>query len=261
MSAFESIIKYPRTRHIEGSRLQPGDQDLRALSFDQLRSCHLVVEEKLDGANAGLGFSESGELQLQSRGHYLTGGGREKHFDLFKQWAHAHAAQLRDIVGHRYLVYGEWLYAKHTVFYDRLPSYFMEFDVYDRESQEFLSTERRREMFEGSPVSSVPVLRSATFDRLDELTSLVGRSLYKTANWQQRLREAATARGVDIEQTVRQTDSSDEMEGLYVKHEEHGRVVGRYKWVRASFITAVVDSESHWLSRPIVPNQLEDGQQ
>jgi len=36
-------------------------------------------------------------------------------------------------------------------------------------------------------------------------------------------------------------------------------VLGRYKWIRASFLTAVVDSGSHWLARPIVPNRLADG--
>lgn len=36
-------------------------------------------------------------------------------------------------------------------------------------------------------------------------------------------------------------------------------MLGRYKWIRASFLTAVVDSGSHWLARPIVPNRLADG--
>ena len=49
------------------------------------------------------------------------------------------------------------------------------------------------------------------------------------------------------------------MEGLYFKVEEDGRVVGRYKYVRASFLTRVLDSGSHWLTRPIVPNGLADG--
>jgi hypothetical protein len=36
-------------------------------------------------------------------------------------------------------------------------------------------------------------------------------------------------------------------------------VVERAKFVRASFLTVVLDAESHWLSRPIVPNGLRDG--
>ncbi|HZS43587.1 MAG TPA: DNA ligase, partial [Blastocatellia bacterium] len=56
-----------------------------------------------------------------------------------------------------------------------------------------------------------------------------------------------------------QTDPSDLMEGLYIKVEEQGRVVERYKFIRESFLTAVIDSETHWLDRPIIPNQLREG--
>jgi hypothetical protein len=49
------------------------------------------------------------------------------------------------------------------------------------------------------------------------------------------------------------------MEGLYLQVEDRGRVIGRYKFVRASFLTAILDAGTHWLDRPIVPNQLADG--
>src|SRR5262249_1702859 len=126
-----TLHKYPRTRHLEGSRLQPGDEDTTSVGFDELAGRFLGVEEKLDGANAGISFDANGRLWLQSRGHFLTGGSREKHFDLFKRWAHTHADALRSVLGTRYVLYGEWLYAKHTLFYDRLPHYFLEVDVLD----------------------------------------------------------------------------------------------------------------------------------
>ena len=130
------IIKYPRTLHIEGSRLQPGDEDLgSATPFAHIAGRHLVVEEKMDGANSAISFDADGQLLLQSRGHYLTGGPRERHFALFKQWAGTLAGALWERLGSRYVMYGEWLYAKHTVFYDALPHYFMEFDILDRESR------------------------------------------------------------------------------------------------------------------------------
>ena len=127
------IRKYPRTRHIEGSRLSAGDEDLSAVPFRELAGKHLVVEEKLDGANAALSFDDDGALLLQSRGHYLSGGPREKHFAVLKTWANAHQRAFAERLGSRYVMYGEWLYAKHTCFYDQLPHYFMEFDVLDRE--------------------------------------------------------------------------------------------------------------------------------
>ena len=97
-----------------------------------IKGAHVVVEEKLDGANSAISFDSAGRLLLQSRGHFLTGGPRERQFAPLKAWAATIAAPLRDRIDDRYVIYGEWLYAKHTVFYDALPHYFCEFDVYDR---------------------------------------------------------------------------------------------------------------------------------
>jgi hypothetical protein len=253
------LHKYPRTLHLEGSRLQPGDEDAHAVPFQRLASRHLVVEEKLDGANAGISFDAAGKLLLQSRGHFLTGGEREKHFNLFKRWANAHAAALHAALGSRYVLYGEWLYAKHTIFYDELPHYFLEFDVLDTAAGVFLSTDRRRELLAVAPLVPVPVLRRGPAASLDDLLTLIGPSLYKSAGWRERLVESGAAHGVGFERVWGETDRSDLMEGLYVKVEEGGAVVERYKYVRASFLTAVLDSGTHWLKRPIVPNRLRAG--
>jgi hypothetical protein len=251
----DSLHKYPRTHHVEGSRLQPGDEDLQAVPFRELREKHLVVEEKLDGANSGISFDARGRLLLQSRGHFLRGGASERQFDVLKAWANAHAQAFRDVLGDRYVVYGEWLYAKHTIFYDALPHYFLEFDVLDLEAGGFLSTARRRELLRGLPIASVPVLHEGDLRQLDELTALVGRSHYKTRTW----RENLTTISQGAERVARETDASDTMEGLYIKVEQDGRVVGRFKFIRASFLTTVLDSGSHWQDRPLLANQLAPG--
>jgi hypothetical protein len=254
-----TLHKYPRTHHLEGSRLQPGDEDSRSVPFAALAGRHLVIEEKLDGANAGISFDAAGRLRLQSRGHFLAGGPREKHFDLLKRWASMHANALRTALGQRFVLYGEWLYAKHTVFYDRLPHYFLEFDVLDTEAGTFLGTQERRALLNGLPVASVPVLRTGPCRDLTEVTPLVGPSLYKGVTWRESFSAAARARGLDAEQVWKETDPSDLMEGLYIKVEEGGQVVERYKFIRASFLTTVLDSGGHWLRRPILPNQLDIG--
>ncbi|MBX3168813.1 MAG: RNA ligase family protein [Candidatus Eremiobacteraeota bacterium] len=250
------MLKYPRTPHLEGSGIQPGD-DPATTDFSVLAGRLIVVEEKLDGANAGLSFNEEGEMRLQSRGHYLDGGAREKHFALFKTWASVHQGALWERLGSRYLMYGEWLYAKHTIFYDRLPHYFCEFDIWDRLEGVFLDTSRRRALLEGLPVVSVPVLYAglAPPGLLDWLKN----SLYKSEDWWLRLRELALELRLNPERIGRETDPSPLSEGLYIKVEEQGQVLERYKFVRSSFLTSVLDSESHWLDRPIVPNQLAPG--
>lgn len=64
---------------------------------------------------------------------------------------------------------------------------------------------------------------------------------------------------MDVERSLKQTDPSPLMEGLYIKVEEGAVVTARYKYVRASFSTTVLQSDSHWLNRPIVPNLLRPG--
>jgi YD repeat-containing protein len=255
------VIKYPRTPHLEGSRLQVGDHDVDQVALDDLRGAYVVVEEKLDGANAGISIGDDGKLQLQSRGHVLVGGPRERHWDLFKRWAAARADALARLAADGRVVYGEWLYAKHTIYYDCLPHYFMEFDVREPDGT-FWSTARREaaiaELAAGV-VRSVPVVWRGVLDKPARLPELVARSLYKTDGWRERLRAEAAAAGVDQDRAARETDPSDDAEGLYVKVEDADRVIARYKWIRAGFLTAVVDSDSHWLDRPIVPNRLADG--
>ncbi|MBX3200123.1 MAG: RNA ligase family protein [Labilithrix sp.] len=250
------ILKYPRTRHVEGSRLQPGDQDLDAVPWRDVGGRHLVVEEKIDGANAAIRFAPDGTLLLQSRGHYLAGGARERHFSALKPWARAHAERLREVLDDRYVMYGEWVYAKHTVYYDALPHYFLEFDVLDTATGAFLSTPRRRALLAPLPVVSVPVLHEGPLRGLAELLDLVGPSRFKTGAWREHLGEEARSLELDVARVLDETDASNDMEGLYIKIEEGDRVVERLKWVRPDFLTSVVDSGTHWLSRPIVPNGL-----
>jgi hypothetical protein len=256
----ETLRKYPRTPHLEGSRLQPGDEDLSAVPFAEVRGRPLVVEEKVDGANVGLSFSETGDLCLQSRGHFLTGGPRERHFALLKTWANLNVDALWERLGTRFVAYGEWLFARHTVFYDALPHYLLEFDVLDRETGHFLSTPRRRALWAGSPVRSVPVVHEGPLASRRALEALVQASLYKSPRWRDALREAAGrgeygSRGT-VERAVADTDPHDQSEGLYVKWEDSERVLGRYKWVRPSFLQALTDSGTHWLDRPILENGL-----
>ena len=254
------IHKYPRTPHIRGSRLQSGDEDLADVPFEQIAGRHLVVEEKLDGANCAISFGPDGRLLLQSRGHYLTGGPRERQFDLLKTWAHTYSQAFQAVLGERYVMYGEWLYAKHTVFYNALRHYFLEFDILDRETGEFLSTDLRREMLSALPmVQSMPVVHEGPLRKFEQLTKLIVDSEAIVGDHLADLRRIAEEAGLRADQIVAETQPERTMEGLYIKVEEDGRVVERYKYVRWGFVQALVGSESHWMDRPIIPNQLAEG--
>lgn len=252
------LRKYPRTRHLVGSRLQPGDEDLDAVPMRELAGRHVVIEEKMDGANCGVSFGPDAELLLQSRGHYLTGGPREKQFNLLKQWANALADALFDRLGGRFVMYGEWLYAKHTVYYDALPHFYIEFDILDTDTGEFLDTLRRAELLRGLAVTPVRVLYAGEFPGEDALRAMLGPSHFVTPDAPAQLREQTAKLGWDVDRAVRQTDLTGRMEGLYLKVEEDGVVRERYKFVRADFLT-VVTSDGHWQDRPLIPNRLAGG--
>ena len=251
----ERIVKYPRTPHLVGSKLQAGDEDISQIPFSQIAGKNLVVEEKVDGANTAISFSAEGELLLQSRGHFLTGGYRERHYDLFKVFAAERRAELYKLLGSRYILYGEWLYAKHKVYYDALPAYFLEFDIFDKERSVFLDTQTRREMLDGSSVQSAPVLASGVFKTQKELLKLLGRSLFVSEKREENLRLELAKKGIEAGQVLDETDLSGLAEGLYIKVEEGGVVKNRLKYVRYGY-TQVKPTEGEWLNKPIIPNKL-----
>ncbi len=255
-----SIYKYPRTYHIEGSGIQRGDEDLAVVPLREFAGRQLVVEEKMDGANCAVSFDSDGQLLLQSRGHYLTGGPREKQFHLFKTWASRYTLELWETLTDSYIMYGEWLYAKHTVFYTDLPHYFMEFDILDKTRGEFLSTARRGELLAHIPfVVSVKVLHEGAISTLQELIALLGHSYFISDDHLERLRTLCQQKGLDAAQVLKETAPETLMEGLYIKVEEEGVVKERYKYVRPGFLQAIISSESHWMDRPLVPNCLKAG--
>ena len=254
----EKILKYPRTPHLSGSRLQEGDEDLSQIPFSSLKGKQIVIEEKIDGANVGISFSAEGDLLLQSRGHYLLGGSRERDYDLFKLYASSIRDTLYCLLGKRYIMYGEWMLVKHKIFYDELPHYFMEFDIFDRERGVFLDTGHRRALLEGSPIHSVPVLYEGPYTSERDILSCLTRSLYISDNHRENLTEAALEAGLDPAEVLLETENSRLAEGLYLKVESDGQVIERMKYVRYGYVQAKT-SEERWLSRPIVKNRLREG--
>lgn len=108
-------MKYPRTPHLPNS---PGktndDKTIKSLS---LLAQPLVITVKKDGSNVCLTKDN-----LFARSH--NGPPKHPSFDLLKQiWAEKRY-ELED-----YEIYGEWLYAKHSIKYENLKSYLQIFNI------------------------------------------------------------------------------------------------------------------------------------
>jgi hypothetical protein len=201
----------------------------------------LVVEEKLDGTNVGIHFTSSGRLVLQCRGHEITPG-MHPQYDLFKQWTMCKRPVLEAMLGAEMLIFGEWLYARHSVHYRGLPHYFFEFDIYDKRREQFLDLESRLALLAGTGILTVPIVHRGP-TTAQELLNLIGPSRFDSA----------------FENPL--TRSTDHlMEGLYLRTEAEGVVTRRAKVVRPEFVEKVKLSE-HWQHEALVPNQLTEGAQ
>jgi len=129
---------------------------------------------------------------------------------------------------------------KPTIFYDRLPSYLLEFDVQDKQTGDFLSTTRRRKLLEGMPVFHINVLYKGEAIDAVHPKRFMGQSRYCSSN-------------VPAQDHL---DVSGQMEGVYGKIEDAEKVTRRFKWVRADFIQGIIDGGRHWKDRPPVSNLL-----
>ncbi len=237
-SSYGDFIKYPRTPHLFGSTGTDDDKHLGAAESSRfIADESLIVEEKLDGTNVGIHFTDAGELALQCRGHLITEG-MHPQYDLFKQWATVKRAMLEERLTNRYILFGEWLYARHSVHYQQLPHYFFEFDIYDKADRVFLDLARRRTIIDNTGIHTVPVVHCGSVQR-KALTALIGPSAFASE-----FANPLTGR----------TDNL--MEGLYFRTESQGIVTGRAKFVRPEFVEKIKQS-THWQQQVMVPNRLK----
>lgn len=132
------FYKFPRTPILA----LHGDQSFRGehiLSFEDAQEFlkhKIIIEEKIDGANLGISFDTDGNIKLQNRGDYLI---EPLHgqWKVLPEWLVVHDAELFDILTDKYILFGEWCYAKHSIFYSKLPDYFVAFDIFDKENEKF----------------------------------------------------------------------------------------------------------------------------
>lgn len=236
----DDFVKYPRTPHLFGSTGTDDDRHLsRRESQAFIRDPSLIVEEKLDGTNVGIHFTRQGRMVLQCRGHEIQAG-MHPQYDLFKQWTVAMRPVLEAILENRHILFGEWLYAKHSVQYRNLPHYFFEFDIYDKEAGRFVDLKTRLAILKGTGIHTVPVIHRGAL----------------TAEQLPQLIQASAFDSLFENPTTGQPDRL--MEGLYLRTEANGTVTGRAKFVRIEFVEKVKQSE-HWQHRTMVPNLLAKG--
>lgn len=241
MSRLQQVeIAFPRTPHLFGSTGTNDDRYLCAeASHRFLSDQSLIVEEKLDGANVGIHFQSDGELILQAK-QLRIADGMHRQYELFRHWAAIKRRAWEPCLEDRYILFGEWLFARHSIHYRLLPHYFFEFDVYDKVTRQFLSLEQRLDFITKLGVPTVPVIHTGPVDK-DQLQRLIGPSRFDS-----RFENPVTGEWDTL------------MEGVYLRTEANDTVSGRAKFVRDDFVEAVRRCKN-WPNQPIVPNLLAEG--
>jgi ATP-dependent RNA circularization protein (DNA/RNA ligase family) len=154
-----TFFRFPHIPHLAwlGVGAPRDDKVLAPTDVRALLSGDVVVEEKIDGANLGISLGRDGGLRFQNRGQYIQAPFSGQ-FQRLGTWLSQHQSAVSDALTEDQIAFGEWCTARHSVAYDRLPDWFVLFDVYDRTTAQFMSTERRDSFAARAEIAVVPSL-------------------------------------------------------------------------------------------------------
>lgn len=222
-----SFFKFPRTPHLfvpDGANIR----DDKQLSEEEIRvflQGTIIVEEKVDGANLGISFNHEGQLVFQNRNTQFTHS-TPGQFEKLGEWVYQKYKELENILRQDFILFGEWCYAKHSIAYTQLPDWFIAFDIYDKQQQQFLSKPKRDAMLLSMGLTIIPAIAQKKFT--------------KSALWQLLLQSKSAFAEVPVE-------------GFYLRIDKGEYLQKRAKLVRPGFMQQI---ETHWSKQALVANTL-----
>ncbi|MBT2469884.1 AAA family ATPase [Streptomyces sp. ISL-66] len=199
---------YPRTPHLPWSPGATSD-DVRTTGIDGLAGREVVVTEKLDGENTTL-YADGLHARSLDSGHHPS-----------RAWVKALQSRIGPGIPADWRVCGENVYARHSLAYEELDSWFYGFSVWD--GDHCLDWDRSVRFLHGLGVPGPRVLWRGVFDE---------RAL-------RRLRLDTTRQEGYVVRTVAGFERAD-----------FGRCVA--KWVRGGHVR----TDAHWMYARVVANGL-----
>ena len=204
-------VKYPRTPHLPWS---PGGTSDDAYLFDtsHFEGREVVITEKMDGENTSMYSDRLHARSIDGRSHPS------------RDWVKSLHGTIRSEIPEGWRLCGENVYARHSIAYDDLESYFFLFSVWN-DANSALSWDETLDWAEMLGLKTVP-------------------EIYR-GKWNQAEAESL-ADALDL----------DRQEGYVVRlvdsfgFEEFG--VSLAKWVRSGH----VQTDKHWMFAEIIPNGL-----
>ena len=214
LDLFIKHVKYPRTYHLPWSTLLKDDRKMPDdLCFVDKE---VVVTLKMDGENSSLYNDHTHARSIDSGSHPS------------RNWLKDLWSQISYLLDDDMRVCGENLFAKHSIYYENLKSYFMMFSIWIGNT--CLSWDETIEYAGILGLETVPVIYRGVYDR-----KLIENSFLPYLD---------TNEGY----VIRLADSFD--------YGDFRRSVG--KFVRPEFRQVVNDSHGHWISKKIERNGLAD---
>lgn len=202
---------YPRTVHVPWSP-GVGSDDVRGGDLDGLRGREVVVTEKMDGENTTL-YRDGLHARSLDSGHHPS-----------RAWVKALQGRIGALIPDGTRVCGENLYARHSIAYEELESWFYGFSVWDGEW--CLGWDETARVLRRLGIPAPRVLWRGVFDE---------RAL----------------RGLKLDPARREGYVVRTVEGFV--REEFGRRLA--KWVRPHH----VQTDTHWMHAAVVENGLGAG--
>ena len=213
--------KYPRTPHLPWSPGMTSRERVLADVTTLLRR-DLILTEKMDGSNVCLEREH-----VYARSH--ADAPRHESFNALKTLH----ANLRRQIPESQQWFGEWLWARHSIGYARLPAYLLMFGIHDEARQEWLAWDACTFLWQSVGLHTVPVLWRGVADTEEVL-------------WQR------------TEQSTADCAIGSAQEGIVVRvadafpNGDFANCVA--KCVRAGH----VQTEQHWSQQAIVRNQVAE---
>lgn len=212
LNKFMNHVKYPRTPHLMWSE-KLGKDDRVLESIDHFAGKEVIVTVKMDGENTTMYNDHIHARSLNSGNHPS------------RDWVKGLWGNIKYLLDDDFRICGENMYAKHTIHYKDLKSYFYVISMW--QDNFCLSWEDTVEMCNLLNLSHVPVIYRGVFD-YDQI-----RELYTPQH-----------NGNDCEGYVIRLASG-------FNYEDFGKSVAKFVSSRFKI------SDTHWMYDKVTPNELK----
>lgn len=207
-------MKYPKTKHLPWSRGYT-DDDKILRNTDHFVGREVVITEKMDGENTTMYSDSIHARSIDSKDHPS------------RHYVKTLHGGIKHLIPDGYRLCGENVYAKHSLLYTSLPSYFMLFSIWNEHN--------------------ICLTWDETVDWASRLGVSMVSVLYR-GNWNE---EAAK------KCYTKQSSCGGEQEG-YVVRLTSAFAYEDFKQSAAKFVRKNhVQTDEHWLSKPIEPNRVK----